>query len=34
MKTALYESENSDNPGVLKGLINYITFLDTLLKDH
>lgn len=28
------ESENSDNPGVFKGLINYTAALDTLLKDH
>lgn len=28
------ESEDSDNHGLFKGLINYTAALDTLLKDH
>lgn len=28
------ETEESDNPGIFKGLINYTAALDTALKDH
>ena len=28
------ESENSDNPGVFKGLVNFVSSIDAALKEH
>lgn len=28
------ETDSSDNPGMFQGLVDFVSFLDTVLKEH